>query len=575
MAPFRSLTPGMAKPFTPFSVVMLAVFAALLVCLWAAQSCLVVHVDNYFISMVANGYYGQDAYCLFINPVLSQILFLLASVNPAVDWFLLLSQLLSFFGLVFLAYCALRCGTPAPRAAVVLLAMVYVTAHAQLFNCNFTISSAFFAAVGWVSLSLYVRSSPVQESGFRGVALGCALLFYGASIMFRWECALLSVPFAIVELLPLSVRAGRMAIDEPAVMALKRSFLGMLALTALAVALSAAMFCLKCSPAYSEADEYNDARSSIVDYPAKRWEEVSGDLPWMTENDYRLVHAWFFADTELFSTTHMEEIAQYSRANSNSIDSPSALVDMVLFGLAGSSGYLIAICVFGLYALRLGGGTVRAKLIISALIASGALFYYAYVGRLPERVVLAVLFNMLIATGIGYCSVGGKLIRTKCRFGADAVLCAVVVFALVCAVPQVVSRYQSQIVGRFCDDGVEIVDPGDDPILFWDSSAYINRYRFAGCMPTKEYISRNIPTGTWLYGQPYFEAFLAERGVANPAEALLERGDSFFVSRDPSLVLGLLRERYSPYAQVRQVGLADDVPVWKFYLGAEEGQVSK
>ncbi len=575
MAPLRSLMPGGARPLAPASVAMLAVFAALLVFLWVAQSRLVVHVDNYFISMVANGYYGQNAYCLFINPVLSWIIFLLASINPTVDWFLLLSQLLTFFGLIYLACCILRRGMPGPRAAIMLLLSVYVAAHAQLFNCNFTISSAFFAAIGWVSLSRYVRSPLARKSDFRGFTLGCALLFYGASIMFRWECALLSVPFAIVDFVPLGIRAGRIAIDESAVVALKRSCLGLCAVAALAIVLSAAMFCLKCSPAYSQAGEYNDARSSIVDYPAKKWEEVSGDLPWMTEDDYRLVHAWFFADTELFSTAHMEEIALYSRVNNNSIDSPLTLVNVVLLGLAGSSGYLITICAFGLYALCFGDGAVRAKLIASALIALGVLFYYAYVGRLPERVVLAILFNLLIAAGIGCCSVGDRLIRAKSHPGADAALCAVVVFALICAVPQGVSRYQSQIAGRFCDDSVEIVESGGDPILLWDSSAYVNRYRFAGRMPTKEYISRNIPTGTWLYGQPYFEDFLAERGVANPAAALLERGDTFFVSRDPSLVLGLLRERYSPYTEVRQVGLADDVPVWKFYLGAEEGQASK
>lgn len=39
-------------------------------------------------------------------------------------------------------------------------------------------------------------------------------------------------------------------------------------------------------------------------------------------------------------------------------------------------------------------------------------------------------------------------------------------------------------------------------------------------------------------------------------------------------MLGLLRERYSPYTQVRQVGLADDVPVWGFYLEAQEEQAS-
>ncbi len=224
MAPLRSLTPGGARSFAPASAAILAVFAALLACLWVVQGHLVVHVDNYFISMVANGYYGQDAYCLFINPVLSWIIFLLASINPAVDWFLLLSQLLTFFGLIYLACCVLHRGMLASRVVAVLLVLVYVVAYAQLFNCNFTISSAFFAATGWVSLSRFVRSSLARESGFRGVALGCALLFYGSSILFRWECALLSVPFVFVDLLPLRVGAGRIAVDEPIVMALKRSF---------------------------------------------------------------------------------------------------------------------------------------------------------------------------------------------------------------------------------------------------------------------------------------------------------------------------------------------------------------
>lgn len=568
MAQIRSLESGMPDLRLAGRATIAALAIAYLLYAWIIQGGLIVHVDNYFISMVSNGLYGEDAYCLFINPALSLCLKGLSTIAAGIDWFTMLSQVLTFFGLTWIFVCLMLQKRSAADCLVVFLVEAYVVMEAQLFNCNFTISASLFAAVGWFSLSGYARWGSRAE-GFRHkfILLIIAGVYYSFAFMYRWECALLSVPFVIIDLFPAKWERGRLRRDKA--LHLGALCRGMTLLVALGILFMGVSFGLTHHGAYEEASRYNNARSSIVDYPAKSWNEVSEDLPWLSDIDYALLHTWFFADTSFFDTDRLQEIAHFSRTDNQSDNSILSLAKNMESNLAAERGAVLLVCVIG-FALFLRGRLMsRVKIATCFALVLCIFGYYTLLGRLPSRVVLSVLLFLLIfMLNSAFCLDDNERpnLQSGCSFWAKGVVCVCVLAIFIGTLPAWNANFESQAIDRSYVVSVDLDGVADDAIFFWDSSAYVNEYRLKGLLPTKEYLSRNIPTGTWLYGQPYFEKFLADQGAANPTTAFLERPQTYFLSRDPSLVLAFMREHYAPNVEVRRVGSIGDSPVWEFFI---------
>lgn len=560
-------------------IVVLALMLLFLFISAGMQTQLIPHIDNYFISMVANGCYGRDAYCLFISPLLSGVISFLSDRDPTVDWFAAFSRVVALLGLVWVALCCYWSRLKTVGFLAVCLALVFVVMDAQLFNCNFTISSALFAAVSWLSLSVCLRCGYFRSSFALGlISLIAALFFFFASLMLRWECALLALPFLVIDLAPFVLRNGKPCIDKQLLCRPFGRRLGAVLLGGglLVLLTSVSVYELSHLDGYEEAIRYNSARSSIVDYPHKDYSEVSSELPWLSENDYALLLSWFFADTDFFDTNNMELIADACRSAAPGVDSAPALINRVAKILGNEGGsWLVLICIAGLLlAIRM-DGTFRLKALVCAALGLAILAYYAYLGRLPYRIIVSVYLFVLtfFLSDILRDGDRGEVGAGRGRFLLASGSGLLIGFALIvlASLPAWVESYGAQHVK--IDDQVGAVErvefydrvrDVDDAFLLWDSSAYVNAYRYRGIMPSADCISHNAPTGTWLYGQPYYNDFLAQRKAPNPAKALLERPNTYYVAEDPTRLLLFLREHYGPDLQAIQVGSVCDCPIWEF-----------
>ena len=544
-----------------------AVAVAFFLLAFIAQSQLVPYVDNYFISMVSNGMYGQGAWCLFVSPVLSHIIGALSLADPTIDWFTGISRIISFAALVWVSFCLCRTAMSAPKLAGALLVLAFLVVDTQLFSSNFTVFSAFYAAVGWFSLSTYLRNAKESASiAYRRGALAASALFFGGALLFRWECAVLALPFIAIDLMPLAVKGKRIAVNREKTEELSKGGKGGALVAALFAVLIAIPLIADNAGDYQDAAAYNSARSTLVDFPVKSYDEISPELPWLSENDYILLSSWFFGDTEFFDTEHMEEVAREAKTTT-----ANSLVSLSLAKIAAKNVleypvYLFLAAVIACCTFARGNATYRVKL-IACICLSGCIFaYYSYVGRLPFRIIVSVYFFFFTFV-LNNCTSergGGSAPKAKTK-ALEALACICVVCAVIWSLPAQIQDYRaSRTDSDSLSAAYSVPATSDDYLVLWDSSSYVDRYMNAGIMPVQEYLDHNIPTGTWLYGQPYFNDFLAQRDAENPAKALLERDDTYFCSANPDRVLAFLQEHYGKDVRMEQVGTIDDRPVWKF-----------
>ena len=57
---------------------------------------------------------------------------------------------------------------------------------------------------------------------------------------------------------------------------------------------------------------------------------------------------------------------------------------------------------------------------------------------------------------------------------------------------------------------------------------------------------------------------LKEVNAENPAKALVERNNTYFVGQDSSFLLEYLREHYDNEIRVKRCGEINDIPIWSF-----------
>ena len=106
----------------------------------------------------------------------------------------------------------------------------------------------------------------------------------------------------------------------------------------------------------------------------------------------------------------------------------------------------------------------------------------------------------------------------------------------------------------------------EDTLIFWDSwhTNVTNYFMEKGKLPAVDFLNHNLSIGDWIYGQVYFNNHLIEVNASNPAKALLQRNNTYFVGSDYTFLLEYLREHYGINIGVKKCGEINNLPIWKF-----------
>ncbi len=534
------------------------------------------HVDNYYVSLITNGIYDSDNYCLFLNPVLCKVIGMIRKVLPGADAFTLLSRILILAGIWLLASQISRSGRNRWEKAAGYLILFLFVVNASLFYENYTIWAAFFSFVAMVRLLFVMRR------GGRAGDLVIGALFLSCGLMWRKQAAALFLPFYVLELGIGYLRARKEKRGMDYIRKCGRVFGISIACVVLLLFTDLSF---RFSEKYAYGVAYNQIFSNMVDFPMKDYEEVKHVLPGVSRNDYESLQVRLLADTDHVVSQYGAVIKDVGRTYAGSFNM-SGLKESNLFLLktiaeSPKTCLFCGILLFFLIWFLLSDVKWYHKLEF-LLAYAGAyiiLFYFAFIGRIPLRVINSVIYAVMGIVMLFFLTEQWKEYYHVLRWGKRIFF--VLLFAIVMIDTVTYDFVRPQSVFHVEKDVEETPWEStykEETLYLWQTNEFVQypvrSFMNQGKLLPEEFLEHNLCYGEWIYGQVYYQNYMEELGVRNPMRALLGRDETYYVAEDNDLVLIWLQEHYDEGIQVRATGEVNQIPVWEFDgAGKEDDKV--
>lgn len=254
--------------------------------------------DDYSIAFFLSGLLPGQGLCLFINALLSKLIFWLNGLWPTVSWFFVAERLSAFVAFWAFVYTMLSYVRPAAG----LIAVGFV-ARFVLPNCictsNFTFVAGLTTAAGVLVLASRIGD---KRAGLGSFLVGILLLVLG--LLWREQMFLAAMPFLLL------AAAGRL-LEAHFDRETMGSCMRMLLVVALCCAAVIAVDRVEWSRSgWAEWREYNNVRAVLSDYPMPTWDGASESLTEMgvSENDYRLIRNYATGDTDVLTLEKLRQV---------------------------------------------------------------------------------------------------------------------------------------------------------------------------------------------------------------------------------------------------------------------------
>lgn len=527
---------------------------------------LYVDIDNYLISLVLNGLYGEGWYQL-IHPWMNMALRALSRAWPLADWFAL-SMRIAVAAAMFWCGVLLAKAVPfgAKRGLIYGVFLLFLLRE-ELFNKNFTICTALLAAVAVLTLALGLRRPMGPAAAW--VAAGLASF----ACMLRSDSFLLLVPFWALDLAVWLLFCRRDALRQTLTRALRQLAPTLLCLAVLA---GTQAWYSACTP-FGEAQAYNDARVALVDFSIKSWEEAEAELTaaGLTQTDYEALRSAYFADSEVFPPEQLERVAQAVKTSF----SPALLRNLPRVAQEAriawnDSSALRRVAVLAVLCTLCALWAARSRAAVLELLCAwgGAgliVLYFGLLGRVRDRVILGVLLGVLVLALLLLAFAPPR--GTRRTAWVRRAGCAALGLGCLWALAHCNFGYL-QLAANACSERDDLPAAPSQALYVWNPMLLdldmTERYMERGKLPPRAYLRTNLHYGEWTVGQPYFNETLAEVGAPNLLRAVAQRPDTYFVSLRTEPLQSYLQQHYAPGAQFVQVDTFDvfaigEVPVWQ------------
>lgn len=522
--------------------------------------------DDLGIAMVLSGLYPGADQCLFTNAALNNVIVWLGQLAPDFNWFLVcerLSSTVAYFVLCFV----LVSFVPLRVAAPLWVLITYFILPRCTVGANFTVVAAMCVAAGELCfcIGLYRRRWLAFVPGLLLVTLGYA---------WRALVLVLSAPFLALAFVALLLKCRSESPERCKTMVVQ----GLLSVAVVGIVVGSAYGYDKAiwsQPEWSSWQDYNNARYELVDYPTRDYEDVKTKLEaiGVSQSDYWLMENWITADPEYITTDKLREVTEIAREPADERSLIGAFADELL---RLAKGFLFTACLIAVVVIEWSLGK-RAALIalLSVLGAFFACVLFRYTGRLPLRVEYSIwLFSLMPCIAVLLDPVARKHQRE-----ADSkrvrTLALALLMSVFCVAGLLVKWLPTFDVARFDQferssayvESNELVRKFTKPgtVFVWDPTSFSQlevelKYRY---LPPESFMDSTTMAGGWTQGSTFMAAHNKELGVSNPLKALVERPDTYFVTRREkaiSNVLDYLREHYNGqtrYEIVESVPLPD------------------
>ncbi|MBQ8092356.1 MAG: hypothetical protein IJ242_02095 [Clostridia bacterium] len=512
-------------------------------------------VDSYLVATVVNGTFGTGNGCQYTHVLLNGVLSFLSKCLPQADVFSFLSRI--FIPLSF--YCVFITVSQKTKdtvtAGAVFTLFLFLSVCISVFSGNYGIQAICYTGTG-ILLLLSDQDHPILSAmGIIYLAMGC---------MWRLWVSLLFLPFIALEVLA-------DLWERP------RHFYGSIRKAAIPFTAVAVLFLVQFAAQMQEplksSLEFDKQRIRLVDYGAKSWPEVQeeAEAAGISHAEYAMARQWLLLDTERFTTEKLKTIADIGASTDYPL-TPSGLFAacrVLSTWFVGESGFnyvWFAGIILVVFLMMLLAPSWIRRLQAALILLGGQLiiFIFLVIGRSPMRLIHSVYLVQSFALIIE--SVWMQKNRDVFRKGL-ILICILFGASSVFGIGKSgIHVPQLAFNARVGADTSEIRMPEEDAVIIWDYFGldFEHRLMDQGKLPTLDILSHNIPAGDWIYGQPYFDAFLSEHNLSNPYEGLFSRGDLYYAVRDGE-ALELFAE-LTPGFQAEMMGNVAGIPVYRFLL---------
>lgn len=525
--------------------------------------------DDLGIAMALSGLYPASGQCLFTNAVLNSVIYQLNVLVPEFNWFLVIERLASGIAYFALAYMLLR-HAPWRIGLPVLGIVAYFIMPKCIIGSNFTIVAALCIAAGEVCFC-----EGILRAKWTPCLSGLALVTVG--YMWRALMLVLSAPFLLLAFAAILLKAHGEKKGSTTGLAV-RACGAVLAVGVVVGSVYAYDQSVWSEPPWSEWKDYNMARYELVDYPMQPYEDIEDELAGLgvSESDYWLMRNWITADPDYITPDLLREVTKVAQEPAGQRDMAQAVLDEVV-KLAKSflfTGALVGMVV--VMALVLG----KRAALIAALSVAGAFaacVVFRYTGRLPLRVEYSTwLYSLLpgMAAALGYSGRKREGAERGARREKVSIALACVMAVLLSAgfLVKWLPTFDAARIDQFTrtSDYVEsnrlvqkFTVPGT--VFVWDTTSFSQmeielKYHY---LPSADLMNSTVMAGGWTQGSPMVKAHNEALGTPNPIKALIDRPDTYFVTRRQKAIENLrqyLREHYdekTDYEIVERVPLED------------------
>ncbi len=537
--------------------------------LWLSQTVLPIYtdIDNYGISLILNGEYSNsDNFCCFVNPILSILVKGVDSVLPNADGFVLLMELFMTLAFSIFAYLLLSACHKKINILISWLFIILINLSLNLFHANFTIYTSILCFIGLLGVYLFCK----KKVNILVALVSVSLFFVGG--LFRFESQLLILPFYFLACIT-EIVILRKEIRKH----LARYIVVLLVLVICCGGNKIVYNFAHDSEIYQESVKYNSERSKLFDFKNSDWEDISSKLEdiGVSQNDYESLKESLLADTDIVTADYMREINKIS--NYNFAQKMSVLPDnftTISFVIQTDTSLYLQIFAFIVLLLLLVLLTNCSAIYFFELILSifGSLTivtYFAFIGRVPDRVIQSIFLGnwfVLIVAVLSNKFIW-KIQTGRLKILISGALISVIAFSYynIDCVNSVLSCFNSK-AGQ-PEDNVSTSNK-----YIWETNSY-NKYIqdvywMNNKLPSNSFMNKNTSDGKWVYGQVCYNEYLSRIGLVNPMKSLVE-DNVYYVSDKERCdsVLTFLHEHYGADIIVREIDKIDNIPVWKFSKG--------
>ena len=572
-------------------------------------------IDGYLISMVSNGCYSENNYCMFIHPLVSYVCGKLSRVLPYADCYTLIIMSFMVFSLFLLYYLIFsHVRKSYKRVVLILMVICYVFSTCNGLTMRFTLQAGFCMFVGLLLLSM-----AFHDENKKYIIPGVLCCMFGC--MIREQAAVTLLPFFGLLLL-YELLANKYT--------WKVFFSKCVKYTWLAVACISILFLTNTlfynQAEYTESIEYNKARSSLVDYPIKEWEDVKDKAADYSANDYYAVTHYIWEDSDIINSQYLNglssiasnnffaQVGEIGTVQSKIVFTVKTILTTVSENIVKMVWFEagLVILLFSVYMfLKHKDLWVRFVLVFNLIGYFVIITVFSLLGRALVLKELLMCGNLLVLFYLTFILSGGREKKPNWKWN----ILKVVLLAYITFQPFIGQKWFSPAFEglRFAsehnlvdDQKVDAIEnmiyegykgipflngnrnsliemfsarkPSETSFLLenvgekeelyiwniWNYDEELEVLQRNNKLPSKKLLSHHVAMGEWVSGQIYFKEHLESIGSRNLMESLLGRPDTYYVGKDEQVVYQWLKEHYSENIKIEHVKDIGEYPVWQF-----------